>query len=272
MSREHHTYCEFQIGDSLIHLHFLRAMARRWPTHQFYHGVKPVHIPQMIEVVEDLPNIRLMSFEDRPAESILIWKNVGGFWERHALRNDYAGFHLDWFRHLAEKMSLGESPFQQASDLLFDYPALLRPTALEPWLSRQPLDFLVINSAPCSGQFRAYLSGPGGSYNPEYCDEMIARIADRYSVIVTAPTKVPDVPCTLDYGLTCTGIGHLSLFCKYLVMISTGPSWPTFNVWNRFHLKLRVALLDTETLNLAPNTVEVQTVDQALHELRKRGI
>jgi hypothetical protein len=266
----HHTYCEFQIGDSLIHLHWLRAMAKRFPDREFIHGVKPMHFAQMDEVIADLPNVWLVPFPQRDPSSLNIWKNRDGFWERHPLRNDYANFHLDWFRDLTARMGLGESPFRTPADLLFDYPALLRPTSLS-----KPFDVLFINSAPCSGQFRAYLNGPGGpgDFNPEYFDPLIAELAAKnYRVVTTAKTKVPGVPCTLDYGLTCTGIGNLSLYCPTVLMVSTGPSWPTFNVWNRSTVQTRVAFLDTERLNLVPGTFEVQSLDGAREVLRSKGI
>lgn len=265
----HHTYCEFQLGDSLIHLHFLRALARLYPGHRFIHGIKPCHIPQMREFVEDVPQIELIGFPDRDPRSLNIWKNTDGFWERHPLRNDYANFHLDWFRHLAFKLGLLASPFERPENLLFDHPALLRPTSLS-----KPFDVLFVNSAPCSGQFRAYLNGPGGpgDFNPEYFDPLIAELASKQRVVVTARTKVPNVPCTLDYNLTLTGIGNLSLYCPVVVMVSTGPSWATFNVWNTRTVQLRVAFLDTETLNMAPNTFEVGTAEAAREQLRAKGV
>lgn len=266
----HHTYCEFQIGDSLIHLHFLRKLAAIYPSHRFVHGVKPMHFAQMREVIEDLPNIELISFPERDPASLNIWKNVNNFWASHPLRDDYANFHLDWFRDLAQRMGVVESPFRTPSDLLFDYPALLQPTSLS-----KPFDVLFINSAPCSGQFRAYLNGPAGpgDFNPEYFDPLIAELAAKnYRVVVTARTKVPHVPCTLDFGLTITGIGNLSLYCPTVLMVSTGPSWPTFNVWNRSTVQTRIAFLDREKINLAPNTFEVSSLDAAREVLRSRGI
>jgi hypothetical protein len=265
----HHTHCEFQIGDSLIHLHYLRQLARRHPGHVFVHGVKECHIPQMREFVEDLPQIRLIPFQQRAPESILIWKNADGWWEHHPLRDHYARFHLAWFRdYLAPRLGL-PSPFETVEDLLHDAPRLLEPNV---WSA--PFDVLFINSAPCSGQFRAYLNGPGGpgDFNPEYCDPLIAELAARYNVICTAPTRARHVRCTLERDLTLCDIGNLSLYCPIIVMIATGPGWPTLNVWNIRTVKHRVILLDREVIGMAPNSVEASSIDAAREVLRLRGV
>ncbi len=265
MQREYHTYCDFQIGDSLIHLHFLRKLAKMYPERRFFHGVNTAHFPQMREVIEDLPQIQLTNCADRPADSHLIWKNWNGFWQHHKLRNDYAGFHLDWFKSLSARMGV-ENPFKTPEDLAFDYPALLKPTPLS-----APFDVLFINSPPCSGQFREFLSGPGGSNNPELFADLIGRLSSRYRVITTAHCSTSPC-CTLDHEISCTGIGNLSLFCHTIVGVSTGPSWPTFNVWNWHTAKNRIIFLNDEYLNMAPNTVEVGTVAQAEDQLRRIGL
>jgi hypothetical protein len=265
MSRRHDTYCGFQIGDTLIHLHFLRKLSENYPNDTFFHGVNVAHIPQMIEVIEDRPNIHLIDYRSRPANSLHVWKNDRGFWEHHALRDSHFPFHIQWFDDLSRRMGV-ENPFFLPEHLAFDYPALLKPTPLS-----YPFDALVVNSAPCSGQFRAYLSGPGGCNNPEYMTPLIDAMAKRHSVIVTQRCSAK-VPCSLDYGISCTGIGNLSLFCKYIICISTGPSWPTFNVWNWKSAQLRLVLLDRENVQMAPNTVEVGTLEHAMGVLTERGL
>jgi len=265
MQLEHHTYCEFQIGDSLIHLHFLRKLAKWYPERKFYHGVNPAHFPQMQEVIEDLPQIQLIDCAQRPYNSLLIWKNWNGFWQHHPLRNDYAGFHLEWFKSLSSRMGV-ENPFRSKEDFAFDYPALLKPTPLS-----APFDVLFINSPPCSGQFREFLSGPGGSNNPELFADLINRLSSRNKVITTARCSASRL-CTLDHEITCTGIGNLSLYCPTIVAVSTGPSWPTFNVWNWRTAKNRIIFLNEEHLNMAPNTTEVGSIAQAESELKAIGL
>lgn len=267
------TWCGFQIGDSLIHLHYLRKLAKRYPDRQWIHGVKVVHHKQMQEVIEDVPQITLANFDDRPREAVHIWKNAENFWAPHPKRDDYAGFHLEWFKHLSAKLGV-ETPFRNNEDLLFDYPALLRcPEPIRDKIKNSEMpEVLFVNSAPCSGQFRPYLSAPDGGNNYEYCDKLIELLASKYRVWVTWPTKVKGVECTLDYDLTCTGIGHVSLYTKLIVAIVTGPSWPTFNVWNYHTAKLRVLLNDVESINMSPNTSEHnKSIQDAENTLRQKG-
>jgi hypothetical protein len=80
------------------------------------------------------------------------------------------------------------------------------------------------------------------------------------------------VPCAADKHLTVTSIGTLSLSCKYIVGASTGPSWPTFNIWNKETVKRRVILLDNEDVNIAPNTVCCKTVGDAKKMLELEGV
>jgi hypothetical protein len=219
--------------------------------------------------VEDVPQIKLIDWRERDRSSIRIWKNVEGWWERHPLRDHYANFHLAWFRdYLSPKLGV-ETPFQEPSDLLFDYPRLLKPNVLS-----APFDVLFINSPPCSAQFRAFLNGPAGpgDFNLSYCDPLIEELSRRYNVICTSKTAVPNVRCTLDYNLTISDIGNLSLYCPVIVMIATGPGWPTLNVWNHFTVKHRVILLDRETIGMAPNSQEVDSIEKARAELKRRGI
>ena len=55
-------------------------------------------------------------------------------------------------------------------------------------------------------------------------------------------------------------------------MVSTGPSWTTFNVWNRKTVKLRLILLDVEQLNLGGNTVQASTREAARAILVEHGL
>lgn len=251
------THITVRLGDNLIHLHFLRALAKAHPEHRFEHGAHVAYLGQMLELTHDLPNIELYPVEYLRPGSVDAWKNAGKFWERHPLANDWAGFHLAFFDKLAQDLGL-KSPFTKPSDLLWDYPALVKK---EPICS--PFDFLVVNSRPCSGQ----LSG----YGPEQMDWLIAELAQKYTVFCTAKTRIPGVHCTADHGFSVTAIGTASMFCKGIVMVSTGASWPTFNVHNVESVKVRVILLEHERVEIAPNTVHVESVEGAKRELQEKG-
>jgi len=250
------TFCAYRLGDNLAHLHFLRGLAKLNPHTQFTHACHLCYMDQLSEVVYDLPNLRLIPLDYKPLNSIDAWKNAGGFWDTHPLKNDYAAFYLKFFDHLAERMEL-ESPFSDPYDLLFDYPAINKPTKL-----CDPFDILIINSKPMSNQWQGY--------SEDQMTQMVAALAKKYSVITTQKCRV-GVPCTQG-NFTVTSIGTLSLSCKYIVGASTGPSWPTFNIWNKETVKRRIILLDHEDVNIAPNTVCCKSVLEAKKMLQLEGI
>ena len=247
------SHCDFHLGDNLAHLHFLRRAAKARPADEFVHFAHECHIAQLREAVQDIPNIHLEPFEGHVAGSRDVWKNAGGFWERHPHRADYALFYLDWFRVLAAEMGLPPL-FHWREDLLFDYPSI-RDTVLPP-VAPESFDVLVINSRPCSGQFRAYDS-------VDCMDGLIYSLAERWRVVVTQPTQVPGVPCTMDWGLSVTGVGRLSLNCPRIIGVATGPMWPTFNVWNRETVHKRIIGLDPEQIQFDESGRNIHVKDMA---------
>jgi hypothetical protein len=55
-------------------------------------------------------------------------------------------------------------------------------------------------------------------------------------------------------------------------MVSTGPSWPTFNIYNQATVELRIIMLDNEKINIAPNTVHVSNEDQIWEVLKAKKL
>jgi len=258
MSNLHRTHITVRLGDNLIHLQFLRALAKAHPDHRFEHAGHVAYLGQMLELTHDLPNVELYPVEYVRPGSIDAWKNAGQFWERHPLANDWANFHLEFFRKLAGEMGL-VSPFTKPADLLHDYPALLKK---EPICT--PFDFLVVNSKPCSGQLTGYDSAQ--------MDWLIGELAQKYTVVCTQKTRISGVTCTADHGFSVTAIGSASLFCKHIVMVATGCAWPTFNVHNLQSIQTRVILLENERVELAPNSVHVESVTGAQRILKEKGL
>jgi hypothetical protein len=247
------THCCVRLGDNLCHLQFLRRLARRYPGTKFYHSALACYLPQMREVVRDLPNIELG--EEMREGAIEAWKNHEGWWETHPLKNDFANFYIAWFDELAKRMGL-ENPIKDSQQLLFDYPALLEKTPMD-----GPFDFLIVNSPPMSGQLRSYTD------LATTCTELKSR---GFKVITTCP--ILGVESTQDYKLSVSAIGSLSRQCRFIIMVSTGPSWPTFNIYNLESVELRIVLLDNEKLELAPNTVQVSNESSILPILKERKI
>lgn len=259
-----HTHCSVRLGDNLTHLQFLRKLACRYPNTRFVHAAHSNYLPELCEVVADVTNIELRGFhyegewrEIEPPEksSIEAWKNHEGFWANHPDKNDFCAFYVDFFNHLARKMGL-ENPIKRPEHFLFDYPALIKKTPLD-----GPFDFLIINSPPMSGQLAGYSD----------MSMLIQRIAERGHKVITTE-RVEGIPCTQDYNMTVTDIGGLSRHCRFIIMVATGPSWPTFNVFNQTTIGLRIILLDNEKINMTPNTVHVQDEACVLAILNKAGL
>lgn len=287
-----HSYNKFHLGDNLVHLHFLRHLALKYPEYTFIHAAKESYLGQLAESIEDVKNVFLIQLEEMErypnVRWIDSWKNAGceiswnlpfspGFWDTHPRRNDFACFYLELFGILSRQMGL-ESPFREPADLWFDYPKIRDGENSARILSDVSVnragppsfDFLVVNSVPLSGQIQAFRG------DPHHLTPLIEELAANYRVIVTNPVERPPgaspILCTQDYGLSLTDIGTLSLHCPYLLMVSTGPSWTTFNVWNRQTVKLRVILLDVEQLNLGGNTVQATDRDAARAILVEHGL
>lgn len=263
-----HTHNDFHLGDNLVVLNFLRRLAFDYPKHEFVHAANLCHIPQLADVVKDVPNIRIVDIEARDKNSLDLWKNAGagtpqgGFWEGHPLKEDFVWFHVAWFSHVTQIMGL-DNPIKRASSLLFNFPALVDSEHI---LRDQRFDFLFINSRPCSGQLPAYDS-------IDYFDGLITKlVAAGHNVVCTQPTEVEGVTCTKDVGLTVAQIGNISIHTPYIVGVATGPMWPTFNVWNQASVKLRLILLEGENLNIDPEAVQVTNIQRATEVLRGRGL
>ncbi len=263
ITRTHNAY---HIGDNLVHLHFLRKVALANPDRQFVHYADWILLDhkscwRVTEIVADIPNIKLEPIGYTNPHSINAWRGDNQFWYDSKIRNDFVRFHTEeWFPYLADKMDV-ENPIKCAEDMLFDYPAI----AASRLLAHPPFDVLLINSAPCSGQFALFSEWQLGILAGDLAEKGL-------SVISTAPTPCTKVQCTQDTRLSITDIGHLSLHCHTVVMVSTGPSWTTFNVWNQDSIKLRIILLDSERIDLAPNTMHCVRIEEATEVLRKAGL
>lgn len=248
------TFCDLRLGDNLAHLHFMRSLAKAYPSIHFVHGARREYLPQLVDVVCDLPNLQLMESAHVPAGAINAWKNDCGYWERNPLRNSYAPFMLEWFGVLAARMGL-DCPLTKPGELLFDYPALDRKH-----VSWQPFDVLLVNSHALSGQFREH----DDLAFHILCSDMLQA---GLSVWSTAPNG-NRTGCTMHLGLNVTAIGQLSQFARCIIAVSTGPSWPTFNVWNAN--TPRLLLIDHERLDgIVPNIRHSARIDDAREYLRE---
>jgi len=269
----HYSFNAFHLGDNLAHLHFLRKLALANPQHQFIHFVHECHIAQLLPVVEDIPTIELLNIESKQGRKAAdgqfvdanntcrarnVWKNAGGFWENHTFRNDYTNFYIRWFQKLAAEMGL-LSPIMHPANMLFDYPKLLEPA----WPTAG-FDYMVINSRPCSGQFLAY-------NHVNYFDPLIVKLrALGNSVVVTQDSRASfasGAVCTASVTnpLTLTQIGNLSMRCKNIIAVATGPLWPCVNVWS--NPEKLIICLDCGEQNIAPGAVYCRSLAEIEKEI-----
>ena len=244
------TYCDWHLGDQLVFLNWLRRVAASTPV-RHVHFAPDEYLPQLREVVEDIHNIELAPLSAKPASAVDVWINRSGDHYTNPTRDDWAAHHIEHFARLARDLGV-ENPVTTVDDLLFDFPRL---RARE----YPAFDFLVINSAPHSEQFRGF--------NAAVFDILVAQLRDRGTVITTGPSYT-GVPTTLNYDgriLTVADIGSLSINCKHIIGVLTGPVWATFNVWNK--TVPRIFFSDREHVNLTPNTTHVTSINAALAHL-----
>jgi hypothetical protein len=246
----------WHIGDCLFQAIYFNRVAPLYPNDTFVLYCND--IPQIIESVEHMPNVSLRPLAEKTASAINCWIGDGYYWHSSPLRGDHLAFYIHWFERISAKAGL-TCPIRHKDEFWFDYPALHKTTPLS-----HHFDFLVVNAEPRSGQFR---------YSPGEMDELIAQLVKKgHSVVVTNPTTVPGVPCTLTHGISITGIGNVSNFCDRHIMISTGPSWPTFNVTNKNSVKLRLILLDSIKLDYGPSCQHFGYVQGARNYLATQNL
>lgn len=252
-------YCEYHLGDLFCLAHLLRYCAKTHPENQFELFMHRCYLPELLCFAEDASNFTLWDLEKGiPEGAINGWKQAEDFWASHPLKHDYAAFTKRYYRRMIRKMGLVIS----APDLLFDLPCL-KPHS--DWgiisMLRNGFDVLLVNSAPCSGQFLDY-SHDGA------LDEMARALAKKNRVLTTK--KVDDLSCTRDADLDCAQIaGYATHIIPNLVMVSTGPSWLTMNVFSK--PKYRLIMCQNEHVNLVPH-VWARSIGQAMGELSKEGL
>lgn len=256
------TFNAYHLGDNLLHLHFLRKMAAAYPEIYFTHRSHPAHQSQLLPLVMNLPNLSLNPALPNP-EEINAWRGAENWFYRQPDTHDFLQINLRWFALLAEKMGL-ESPIRCARDLLFDYPALAPEVAAGVPACRS-YDFLIVNSPPNSNQWQGFSADGFSSLACLLWNE-------GHEVITTAPIAPGGLlPCTQDQKLDVTAIGRLSQSVRCIIGCVTGPMWPTLNIWAKPET-LRIHLLDTERVELTPNTVHTNSLTLVPEILRDRGL
>lgn len=265
ITRTHNAY---HLGDNLVHLHFLRKVALDNPDRQFIHYadwryLQTKSMYRVTDIIEDVPNIKLEPIGyTLPSDAIDSWRGANGFWYSHPDRLDFVKFHVEaWFPHLCDRMNV-RNPIRTGTDMLFDYPAIKQSIR---W--PVPFDVLVINSIPSSGQF----SGYNENALADLASVLVAR-GNKVYLTQKLPPQYIQRSSMQDSEFSVSKAGYLSLYCHTILMVSTGPSWPTFNIWNQESVKNRIILLDSERVNLAPNTMHCSRIEEAEEILKGAGL
>jgi hypothetical protein len=260
MKRNVFSFNRFHLGDNLIFLHLLRALAKQNPDTEFIHFCHG--LDQLSEVVADIENIVLCDFENplwgqQRYEAINTWKNHLEFWTTSPCRWDWSKFQLGHHAHMVGKMCIeGKlqadrvTTFTCREQLLFDYPAL----QAKDWDNSLQIDFLIGDSAPCSGQFSEWADHSKAPF-----DALVEGLQKKgFSVQRTSDWKKE--------GLTISHIGALSTCCTHHIMVPNGPFWPTLNTYNHHHHQgcHRIVLLDNgENLNM-PGITQMRNMEEVL--------
>lgn len=243
----------YHLGDNQIHLNWFRKVAMNQQHREFVHYCREEHIPQLLDLIEDVPNIALRPVAEACPDAVNSWINADEHYNLEPHRRDWVYLHLQHFRRLARKLGI-DNPATSREHLLFSHPALLRNNVLT-----KPVDFLVINSRPLSGQFR--------NFSAAGFVELVRRLIDQgHSVVTVEPTGL--CPSTIEFNFNVSQIGAVSRYCRYLLAVNTGPLWPTFNVWNRNTIELRIIYCTIHNFPLTENVVSCNAMDYTLPLLR----
>lgn len=259
MSRSIFTFNRYHLGDNLIFLHLLRALAKQHDQTPFVHFCNGCDIHQLREVVADLPNIVLADFEsplrqERQHEAIDTWKNYDHFWENSRFRWSWSEFMLSHHDWTAARMGF-VSPFKVREHLLFNYPALecTPPPAYE-------FDFLIGDSAPSSGQYAEWADHAKQPLIPIFQSLKNYNWTSRKN-------------CEGNPVHSISMWGKISMHCRHHIMVCNGPFWATLNVHNHHHHegRKRIALLDgPEQLNM-PHIIQMSSVDEVMQFAKTEG-
>ena len=114
--------------------------------------------------------------------------------------------------YISKKINI-VNPIKSKRDLLIDIP----------YNSKKSIqyDILIVNSKPLSNQF---------NFSEDRFNNIIKTLATDFKIITTL--KISGIDSTADNNLSLLEIGQLSINCRAIVAISTGPSWPVLNKRN----------------------------------------
>ena len=209
-------HCFYHYGDHIQNMAYLNSLAYSESDKLVIYGVNKQQVDQISEFITS-DNLFVVPLEEIPWYSFDLWKNRYCYWMRSEVRNDYYQFFLEFYSYVSYVIGL-RNPIFGKIDLLSD--------VKNQSYSSTEYDILFINSKPASSQF---------FYSDATLDLIIESLSKKFKVITTK--KIIDIESTTDRKMSLYEIGELSMTCKCIVSISTGPSCPALNKENYLNNK-----------------------------------
>jgi|APSaa5957512535_1039671.scaffolds.fasta_scaffold05316_5 hypothetical protein len=237
-------HCMNHYGDHVQNMVYLNSLARENHGKVIYYGINNAHISQIKEFTM-YENLKVVKIGKISFNSIDLWKNRFLYWSYSPIRHLYYDFYMVFFGHISDKINI-VNPLNSKRDLLTD--VTFKPDKYSEF------DILVVNSIPLSSQF---------NYSEKDFTRIILILSKKHKIITTH--KVSGVDCTADTNMTLKEIGELSLFCKIVISISTGPSWAVLNKEN-FNSEKPVLILHggTEIVDFNSHSEAASSLDKII--------
>lgn len=197
------------LGDCVWQLHFLMTMGN---SHTLW--VKPEYIMQLAELARG-SGIEVKNVWERPENTTDFWIANGMLQYRgiHFYNQcDIVGFLFEWFNHLGGHCGMPRPVYPDRQSMLWRSESILQAPVRD-----IPLDVLIINSPPTSGQCPGYDHG-------EVC--RLGQELRENGLYVLFTNWEGETPYTI------TEIAKLSIRAKLIIEVANGPAFPSHNIWN----------------------------------------
>lgn len=215
-------YNPYHLGDAVFQIHYLNKLIDKFSDIKAIFYTSDSHHNELLKLIneQNKKKIELVDIKYQSNNAICSWIGTDNFYfDKYRNVMEYVPYekmYVEWFNLLSKKNGL-ETPIKTEQDMLIDSSSIL----LENQLSRN-CEILFINSIPKSNQY---------DYNKSEWDKFIISCSEKYKCVTTLHVN-GSIPCTIDYNLSLSDIGNISINCKYIIAIHTGPIICTFNKWS----------------------------------------
>lgn len=233
---------ETQLGDCLLHAHFMRQVVEKIDTNiTFDYHLIQSHWDQIKEYTDSIPQITLKKYDQTPSKHLRGWVGQFGI---PPLPCALDGLRLASYHALAEiKMGI-ETPFKTVDDLMHNHPNIYNYS-----YNCKSYDILLINSVGQSNQV--------ANYN-EHDFVKFAHNAKQKNKTIITTKKIEDIDCTLDKNLSVMGIGGLSIKSSVIVGVGTGAIQCCLNIWN---MDKRFLYIDQHHFFRRKNIIKINSIN-----------